>query len=159
MLAEKKGRPVMRYKCRCLRPADWLVAMAVAVCIAVVASTPSSAEIRPEARTSAVFVVEGDVTAVTARRAGHTEYYRTTIRVSKVVEIRVSKVVTVSALKVGDSLKVTSFKNEIPKGMSGASGHKAPPEKGSRIIAYVSDRKDRGGYEGIYRDWFDVLPR
>ena len=141
----------MRSKCRRLRPADFLVAMAVAVGIAVVASTPSNAELRPEYRTSAVFVVEGDVTAATARRVGYTEYYRTTIRVSKVV--------TVSALKVGDSLKVTSFKNELPRGMLGASGHKAPPEKGSRIIAYVSDRKDRGGYEGIYKDWFDVLPR
>lgn len=114
-------------------------------------SPPAAAERPPQQRSQAAFVVKGVVTNVTTTKRGFDDYYRITIKVSEVEK---------GAIQKGGSLVVTAFQlvRKPPPGWVGASGHGAPPPVGATIMAYVTDRKEAGGYEGIYKNWFDLVP-
>ncbi len=114
-------------------------------------SLPAAAERPPESRSQAAFVVKGVVTDVTTTQRGFDDLYRITLKVSQVEK---------GAIKPGDSLVVTTFQlaRKPPPGWVGPSGHGAPPPVGATIMAYVTDRKEAGGYEGIYKNWFDLVP-
>ena len=124
--------------------------VAALLCGMMLLSLPAAAERPPEQRSQAAFVVKGVVTDVTTTKRGFDDYYRITIKVSEVQK---------GAIREGASLVVTTFQmvRKPPPGFVGPSGHGAPPPKGATIMAYVSDRKENGGYEAIYKDWYDLV--
>jgi hypothetical protein len=115
------------------------------------ASDLAYADRPPEDRTTAVMVVEALVLMTDSVRAGHMEYYSTQLQVMKVMK---------GNIKPGERLLVTTFRmvGDPPFGVVGSTGHKPPPSDGQHILAYVSGRLKRDGYEGIYKNWFDLLP-
>jgi hypothetical protein len=115
----------------------------------IFAAQEACAERPLQERSQAAFVVEGRVLVATAVRAGHMEHYSTQIKVTKVMKGRV---------EVGDVFTVTSFRmvDSPPFGWVGSTGHQAPPTEGEYLIAYATDRIVRDGYEGIYKNWFDI---
>ena len=121
------------------------------ICCTILLSLPASAERPPQPRSAAAFVVKGVVTNIKTTKQGFFDYYLISLKVSEVVK---------GDMKLGATLSVVTFQKvrPAPPGWVGPGGHGAPPPKGATIMAYVTDRKERGGYEGIYKDWYDLVP-
>jgi hypothetical protein len=115
------------------------------------AVTGSARAARPnEMRESADYVVVAPVTAVYVQ---DTEGY-----LNYIVEMRVEQAVKGDGLRKGDTFRAYCYKRKPGKGgiQFDSAGHNAVPEVGQRIKAFV--KNGRGRHEGIYPDWFDVLP-
>jgi hypothetical protein len=115
-----------------------------------VAVRPAQAEKVHETRDRANYVVTGTVQAVYTRDANG--------YLNHLVEIKIEEIDKGTGLKRGDALQVSCFQRKPAAGtpLPGASGHKAPPQEGQRIKAFVIAR---GGVNaGVYPNWFDLLP-
>jgi hypothetical protein len=102
----------------------------------------------PESRADATHVVVGEVIAVFEREEGDYTGY--------VVRLRVERVEKGEGVVVGDFFHAYCFQRGEVKGpvKPGAIGHDAVPKEGQRIKAFV--QRDKGLWEGVYPDWFDV---
>jgi hypothetical protein len=115
------------------------------------AVTGSARAARPnESREIADLVVVGPVTAVYVQ---DTEGY-----LNYIVEMRLEQTVRGDGLRKGDTFRAYCYKRKPGKGgiQFDSAGHNAVPEVGQRIKAFV--KSGRGRHEGVYPDWFDVLP-
>jgi len=121
----------------------WLAFVTVAV-------GPAQAARPIQKRSQANYVFSGTVKAVYARDTeGYHQY---------LVEIRVEAVHKGAGLKKGDTFRAFCYQRKRGKGglRFDTAGHKAVPREGQRIKAFIHGA--RGYNEGIYPDWFDVLP-
>ena len=106
-----------------------------------------------EKRETASYIFSGKVMAVYA-----TGYLGPKDNPSRdfIVEIKVDEVTKGERLKKGDTFRAYCYQNKSPQPFE-TRGHTRVPEAGQRIRAYVND--GRGRNEGVYPDWFDVLPK
>lgn len=74
-----------------------------------------------------------------------------------IVELKIEEVTKGDRLKKGDTFYAYCSKHKPAPGSMEAAGHNKVPEKGQRVKVYVNDA--RGRNEGVYPDWFDVLPK
>jgi hypothetical protein len=115
----------------------------VLVCAALASA---NAEIPPESRDKADFVVIGVVRGVYRRDEGHYHNY--------IVELAIEEVDKGKNVEPRDTFYVACFKRKAsaPQEPS-AGGHRVIPEEGQRIKAFV--KRDRGKHNAIYPNWFD----
>ena len=114
-----------------------------------VAVRPAQAEKVHETRDRATYVVTGIVQAVYTRDASGC--------LNHLVEIKIEEIEKGTGLKRGDSLQVSCFQRKSAAGipLPGPSGHKAPPQEGQRIKAFIISGS--GVNAGVYPNWFDLL--
>lgn len=106
----------------------------------------AQAERPPEDRQEADFVVAGRVLRVFRRDIDHYHEY--------VVQIQIAEIAKGEGYQPGETIFAYAFrrKRDAPM-MPSAGGHRNVPKEDQRIRAYIK----RGGMEGIYPDWYDVL--
>jgi hypothetical protein len=114
--------------------------------LACPAPSPANAEIPPESRDKADFVVTGVVRGVYLRDEGHYHNY--------IIELAIEEVDKGKNLEPRDTFYVHCFKRKstAPQEPS-AGGHRVIPKEGLRIKAFV--KGDRGKHNAIYPNWFD----
>jgi len=117
-----------------------------ALLVALATQTSTRAEIPPESRAKADFVVTGVVRGVYVRDEKNYHNY--------IIELQVDEVEKGKNLEPRDTLYVSCYKRKstAPQEPS-AGGHRAIPKEDQRIKAYVKD--DRGKHNAIYPNWFD----
>jgi hypothetical protein len=115
--------------------------------VALAAQAAARAEIPPESRDKADFVVTGVVQGVYLRDEKNYHNY--------IVELLVDDVEKGEGLEPRYTLYVSCYKRKTsaPPEPS-AGGHKSVPKEGQRIKAFVKD--GRGKHKAIYPNWFDV---
>lgn len=115
-------------------------------------ASAARAERPPEPRSQAATVIEGVVEAVVVVSGAYHDH--------DVVTVRVAAVTKGSTAIVGAVFKVVGYRlaRTPPPEWVGPSGHIAPPTVGARIIAYVSSRDWRDGFEGVYKDYWELAP-
>ncbi len=114
------------------------------------AGGPGRAARPVQKRENADYALVGPVSAVYVQETeGYMRY---------VVEMRVEQVEKGAGLRKGDYFRAFCYQRKPGKGglEFDTAGHKAVPREGQRIRAFVND--GRGYHEGVYPDWFDVLP-
>ena len=125
--------------------------LALAVAMALL-GIPANAERPPQKKSEAELVFEGTVESVDRTPEENVDYYLVTIKATK---IHKGDVLTAGKTYKVRGWRVTKFK----PGTAGAAGHLAFPQKGDRIKAYANKYESRGGFEALYPDWFDNLPK
>jgi hypothetical protein len=118
----------------------------LAVLVPLAIQTSARAEIPPESRDKADFVVTGVVRGVYVRDEKNYHNY--------IVELLVDEVDKGKNVEPRDTLYVFCYKRKstAPQEPS-AGGHRAIPKEDQRIKVYVKD--DRGKHNAIYPNWFD----
>jgi hypothetical protein len=121
--------------------------LALLVSIALIATrAPTKAEIPPESRDKADFVITGVVRGIYLRDEKNYHTY--------IVELTVDEVDKGKKVEPRDTFYVSCYKRKAsapPEPSPG--GHRAIPKEGHRIKAFVKD--DRGQHNAIYPNWFD----
>jgi hypothetical protein len=129
-----------------------LLALVVLMGLVMLVPGVARAERPPEQRSEAVAVIEGVVAAIEVISAATHDY--------DVITVKVVAVIKGTAAKAGAPFKVVGYRlvRQPPPGWVGPSGHEPPPKVGDRIVAYISGRGSHGGFEGVYKDYWDLLP-
>jgi hypothetical protein len=117
-------------------------------CLVLLSATGMAPAGRPnQKREDASYVFSGQVRAMYV--AGAKEYK------AYIVELKVEEITKGDRLKKGDIFRAFCYQNKAPEPFQ-TRGHSKVPEVGQHIRVYVNDA--RGHNEGVYPDWFDVLP-
>ena len=127
----------------------WFIAL-MSIVVSATAESARADRIDQE-RTEADYVVTGKVNAVYVHES---EGYK-----SYIVEIEVEAIDKGDGLKKGDVFRAYCYRRKPGKGglEFDSAGHKSVPKEGQRIKAFVTN--GRGSHEGVYPDWFDVIPK
>jgi hypothetical protein len=118
----------------------------LAFVVTAFALPPAGAEIPPESRDKADFVVTGVVRGVYVRDEKNYHNY--------IVELMLDEVDKGKNIEPRDTFYVSCYKRKAsapPEPSPG--GHRAIPKEGQRIKAFV--KNDRGQHNAIYPNWFD----
>ncbi len=123
--------------------------LAVVAAFAIFLVDAACGERPPESRDDATHVVVGQVAGVYSYQDESNTHY--------VIKLEVQKVERGAGVAEQDLFYAECFqrKKSAPR-IPAAYGHKAVPKPGQRIRAYVIRGPLRN--EGIYPDWFEVLP-
>lgn len=114
----------------------------------LVPSSTSRADRAPQSREKATYIFTATVRSVYVRG--------TETEADCVVELVVDEVTKGEGLKKGRTFYAYCSKHTPKPGSFDAPGHNKVPERGQRVKVYVNDAQ--GKNEGVYPDWFDVLP-
>ena len=117
--------------------------------LAFAAIVPAHGERRHEKRSEATHVLEGEVVAVYERKTKAFRHY--------IVQLRVEKIEKGKNVAVGDFLYASCFlRDKVSRPvMPGPGGHAAVPTEGQQVKVFLN--RNRGLWEGVYPDWFDVV--
>ena len=115
----------------------------------VVAAVSVARRERPtESPESAAHVVTGSVQKVFHRDGGSVNEY--------LVQIRIDGIEKGDGYDRGDFIYAYAFRRKPgQRVVPAASGHKAVPEEGQRIRAWI--KRGKGQMESLYPNWFEVL--
>jgi hypothetical protein len=107
------------------------------------------AELPREPEDSATYILTGKVSKVFTRDGGASMEYA--------VQIQIEDLHKGDVYKTGDFVYAYVFQQKpgAQTERPGAAGHRAVPEEGARIRAWLRSR--RGVIWGLYPDWFEVL--
>ena len=106
------------------------------------------AELPPERRADATYVLTGTVDRVYHHTTNHYRHY--------IIRIWVERVDRGKGVKPDEIFYASCFQRRADAPPQAAPrGHRAIPREGQKIKAYVNDRG--GENAGVYPNWFDVL--
>lgn len=123
-------------------------ALAFGFLVLLVPSAVTRADRPQESREKATYIFTATVRSVYVRG--------TETEADCIVELVVEEVTKGDGLRKGRTFYAYCSKHTPKPGSFDAAGHNKVPEPGQRVKVYVNDAQGRN--EGVYQDWFDVLP-
>jgi hypothetical protein len=120
------------------------------LCFGALLVAVAQAELPKESRDAAEYVFIGTVSKVFTRDGGASIEYA--------IQIQIDEMEKGKGFQDGDFIYAYVFKQKpgARTERPSAAGHRAVPEEGARIKAWLRSR--RGVIWGLYPNWFNVLP-